>query len=247
MARFDGRVALVTGAGGAIGAATARLLAEEGAAVVCADLDLDASVETAASLVGTTTALELDVADPASCRQAVERVLEAHGRLDVLAHVAGVSGFGHSHELPTEVWERTVAVNLNGTFFMDQAALGPLLASKGAIVNMASAAGLRATPYHAAYNASKAGVVMLTRSLAVEYASQGLRVCCVCPGAVDTPFLASVAIPEDADPSLLGRGAAPSGQLVSADEVAAAIVYLASDDAGGVTGVALPVDGGATA
>jgi NAD(P)-dependent dehydrogenase (short-subunit alcohol dehydrogenase family) len=217
--------------------------------VACADLDLGAAEETAASLGGdhAASAVACDVADPDSCREAVAHAVEVHGRLDVLAHIAGVSGFGHSERLAPEVWERTVAVNLNGTFFIDQAALGPLLETRGAIVNMASAAGLRATAYHAAYNASKAGVVMLTRSLAVEFAARGLRVCCVCPGAVDTPFLAGVDIPEDADLGLLARGAAPSGQLVTADEVAAAIAYLASDDAGGVTGVALPVDGGATA
>jgi NAD(P)-dependent dehydrogenase (short-subunit alcohol dehydrogenase family) len=251
MGRFDGRVALVTGAGGAIGAATARLLSSEGAAVACADLRLGPAEETAASLGGdhAASAVAVDVADAESCREAVAHAVEVHGRLDVLAHIAGVSAFGHSEDLAPARWERTIAVNLNGTFFMDQAALPPLLATGGAIVNMASAAGLRAVGYHAAYNTSKAGVVMLTRSLAVEFAARGVRICCVCPGAVDTPFLAAVGedIPADADLGLLGRGAAPSGQVATAGQVAAAIAYLASDDAGGVTGVALPIDGGATA
>jgi NAD(P)-dependent dehydrogenase (short-subunit alcohol dehydrogenase family) len=252
MGRFEGQVALVTGAAGAIGSAVARTLADEGAAVVCADLDLHAAEDVVGTLPDgvAASAVACDVADPASCQEAVAHTLEVHGALDVLAHVAGISAFGHSEDLEPERWERTIAVNLNGTFFMDQAALGPMLdAGRGAIVNMASAAGLRATPYHAAYNASKAGVVMLTRTLAVELAKRGVRVNAVCPGAVDTPFLAEAGagIPPDADAALLGRGAAPSGQLVTAEQVAAAVAYLASDDAASVTGVALPLDGGATA
>ena len=135
---------------------------------------LGAAEETAASLGGdhAASAVVCDVADPIACREAVAHAVEVHGRLDVLAHVAGVAAFGHTAELAPEEWEHAIAVNLNGTFFMGQAALGPLLETRGAIVNMASAAGLRATPYNAAYYASKGGVVMLTRSLAVELATR---------------------------------------------------------------------------
>ena len=117
------------------------------------------------------------------------RPSSAHGSLDILANIAGVGCFKPTGALTLDEWNRTIAVNLTGTFLMCQHALEPLLASKGTIVNMASVAGLRATPYNAAYCASKGGVVMLTKALAVEFGRRGLRINCVCPSAVDTPFL----------------------------------------------------------
>ena len=229
MQRYAGRTALVTGASGGIGRATVARLADEGAHVVTADLD--------------GAEVRLDVTDLASCAAAVD----AAGDLDLLVNLAGVGAFSHTAALALEDWNRTLAVNLTGTFLMCQAAIEPLTARKGAIVNMASLAGLRATPYNAAYCASKGGVVMFTRSLAVELAKTGVRVNCVCPGSVDTDFLRNFEIPDDVDFSLLARAAAPNGKVATPDDVAAAIAYLGSADAAMVTGTSLVVDGGALA
>jgi NAD(P)-dependent dehydrogenase (short-subunit alcohol dehydrogenase family) len=233
MARLGGRVALVTGAAGGIGRATADAFTAENAVVVGGDLR-DA-------------ALTLDVTEPASCRAAVAATLDAHGHLDVLVNIAGTGGFQRTADVTPADWDRTLAVNLTGTFSMCQAALPALLERGGAVVNLASVAGLRATPYNAAYCVSKAGVVMLTKVLAVEYGTQGVRVNCICPTSVDTPFLDSFAIPEDADLQLFGRTGSVIHRKIRPDEVAAAAVYLASDDAAMITGTALVIDGGTLA
>ncbi|MGH9018810.1 MAG: SDR family NAD(P)-dependent oxidoreductase, partial [Acidimicrobiales bacterium] len=233
--RVDGRVALVSGAASGIGRAVAQRLAQEGAAVVGADL------------VVTAGGVECDVTDAASCAAAVAHALGAHGRLDIVANVAGIGASGAIADVTPEAWRRVIEVNLTGTFLMSQSALPALLDSKGVIVNMASVAGLRATPYNAAYCASKGGVIMLTKSMAIELAAAGIRVNAVCPAAVDTPFLRNFVLPEGADMTLLARARSPMGRIIDPAEVAAAVVYLASDDAATVSGTTLVIDGAATA
>jgi meso-butanediol dehydrogenase/(S,S)-butanediol dehydrogenase/diacetyl reductase len=173
--------------------------------------------------------------------------VERHGRLDILANVAGVGIARLIGELSFDEWRQVIDVNLTGTFLLSQAALPALLDSTGTIVNMASVAGLRATPYNAAYCASKGGVIMLTKSMAIELAKAGVRVNAVCPASVDTPFLRNFEIPEGADLSLFARAASPMGRLIAPAEVAAAVAYLASDDAATVSGTTLVIDGAATA
>ena len=234
-ARFDGKVALVSGAASGIGAAVAGRLSDEGAAVIGCDVQGGQEIEFC------------DVRDESSCAAVVARVLEEHGRLDVLANVAGIAIARAIGDLDPDEWRTVIDINLTGTFLLSQSALPALVESRGSIVNMASVAGLRATPYNAAYCASKGGVIMLTKSMAIELAKAGVRVNAVCPAAVDTPFLRGFEIPEGADLSLLARAASPMGRLIEPDEVAAAVAYLASDEATTVSGTTLVIDGAATA
>ena len=248
--RLTGRTALVTGAGGAIGRATSRLLAAEGAHLVCVDLDGNAAGVTAAGIVadgGNAIGLECDVTDADACARAIDAALGVRGRLDVLVNVAGIGGFAPTADVTLDEWNRTLAVNLTGTFLMCQRALPHLVESRGNIVNLASVAGVRAVPYNAAYCASKAGVVMLTKSIAVEYGRRGVRANCVCPSSVDTPFLDGFAFTDDMDMTLFARGSSVLAGAMDPHVVAEAIAYLASDAAVMITGTTLMLDGGATA
>jgi NAD(P)-dependent dehydrogenase (short-subunit alcohol dehydrogenase family) len=163
--------------------------------------------------------------------------------------VAGIPQFGRVDDIDDDEWARSLAVNLTGPFTVCRAALPHLRATRGCIVNVASIAGLEGQAYTAAYCASKGGLVLLTRALAVELAPDGVLVNCVCPAAVDTPLLAEVAprIPADADPRLLDRLQMLMPGLVTPGQVAAAVAYLASDEAAFVTGHALALDGGRSA
>jgi NAD(P)-dependent dehydrogenase (short-subunit alcohol dehydrogenase family) len=235
MGRFDGKVALVSGAASGIGRAVSLRLASEGATVVASDLSAPEG------------GIVCDVRDPPSCAAAVAFVLETHGHLDVLANVAGIGISKMIVDLTPQEWRDVIEVNLTGTFLLSQSAVPALLESRGVIVNMGSVAGLRATPYNAAYCASKGGVIMLTKSMAIELASAGVRVNAVCPASVDTPFLRNFRLPEGADMALLARSASPMGRLIDAAEVAGAVAYLASDDAATISGTTLVIDGAATA
>jgi len=235
MGRLDGRVALVSGAASGIGRAVAARLVQEGAVVEGCDL-----AESAGGLV-------CDVRDASACAATVATVLERHGRLDILANVAGIGISRLIGQLTPDEWRHVIDVNLTGTFLLSQSALPALVETKGTIVNMASVAGLRATPYNAAYCASKGGVIMLTKSMALELAQAGVRVNAVCPASVDTPFLRNFQLPEGADMTLLTRASSPMGRLIDPDEVAGAVAYLASADAATISGTTLVIDGAATA
>jgi NAD(P)-dependent dehydrogenase (short-subunit alcohol dehydrogenase family) len=235
VARLQGKVALVSGAARGIGAAVSERLTSEGVSVVGADL------------VGGPDGVVCDVREPESCAAAVDHVLVRHGRLDILVNVAGIGLARAIGAMTPSEWRDIIDVNLTGTFLLSQAALPALLVAQGAIVNMASVAGMRATPYNAAYCASKGGVIMLTKSMAIELAKAGVRVNAVCPASVDTAFLRGFQLPEGADLSLFARAASPMGRLIAPAEVAAAVAYLASDDAAIVSGTTLVIDGAATA
>jgi len=210
-------------------------LSEDGATVVGADIDdIDGGIH-------------CDVTDAASCAAAIAHVLESHSRLDILVNVAGIGSAAAITDVDPDMWRRIIEVNLTGTFLLSQAAVPALVESTGCIVNMGSVAGLRATPYNAAYCASKGGVVMLTKSMAIELAKSGVRVNVVCPASVDTPFLRNFQIPEGADLSLFARAASPMGRVIEPSEVASAVAYLASEDARTVSGTTLVIDGAATA
>jgi len=246
MRRFADRVALVTGAASGIGRATAMRLAQEGARVVCADVNKTGLAETVELIENDrewAIARRCDVSDPAAGAATVADAIAAFGSLDVLCNIAGVGAFQHTAAVSPDEWARVIAINLAGTFFMTQAALPHLPARRGAIVNMASSARLIGQAYCAAYCASKGGVVALTRALAVEFARQGLRVNCICPGGVDTAFTAGFAPPPGADIDLVRRLALVP-EKASPGDVAAAVAYLASDEARHINGAALSIDGG---
>jgi meso-butanediol dehydrogenase/(S,S)-butanediol dehydrogenase/diacetyl reductase len=233
MGRFDGRVAIVTGAASGIGRATAERLTAEGATVVAADITKAALPDD--GIAG-------DVSDPSFAALLVAQTVERHGRLDVLANVAGILRTANTHEHPLEVWDQVIAVNLTGTFLCCRAAIPELLKAGGNIVNVSSTAALAGHPWAAAYSASKGGVLALTRTIAVEYGKRGLRCNAVCPGSIDTPITKDFDFPEGADMKLVHRLMAldtPRGP----ETVAAAIAFLASDDAAHVNGEDVRVDG----
>lgn len=230
--RFEGRVVLVTGAASGIGAATAQLFRVEGATVVPVDLREGDGV------------IACDVSDRTRVREVVDDAVDRHGGLDVVVNVAGIVRLRHFLDVPAEEWERHLAVNVTGPFHVLQAAMPSLVEQRGNVVNVASIAGLRGQAYSAAYGASKAALVNLTKGLAVEYAGRGVRVNCVCPGTVLTPLVLGVAeqLPPDLDPVLMARINGVMPGVIDPTEVAEAIAYLASDAARSVTGEALTVD-----
>ncbi len=248
MHRFEGRTAVVTGAGSGLGRATAIRLAQEGAAVACLDLALDAAEQTAAAITeagGRARAYAVDVSDPVSVRDTVTAAAKDLGRPSVLVNCAGIGKFAHSHEMPFEDWSRIIGVNLTGSFLMAQAVLPHLLAGGGNIVNIASNAGLMGQPYSAAYCASKGGVIQLTRALADEYLQRGVRVNAVAPGGMKTPMQKTFLLPEGSDPNLIRKLMTPLGNA-KPEEVANLVAYVASDEARYMTGSIVSIDGGLT-
>lgn len=236
--RFAGKRALVTGAGSGIGAAIARRLAGEGAAVVLADLEPGPATVLARELGA--TAIHLDVRDE-------QQVAPAMADLDVLVNVAGIGSTTTAPETPLDVWEDVFAVNARGTFLCCKHAI-PAMAARGggSIVNISSVAALVGLKRRAAYCAAKGAVVALTRALAVDHVGEGIRVNAVCPGTVDSPWVRRLV--SEAGESLDDlRARQAMGRLGTPDEIAAAVAYLASDEAAFVTGTTLVVDGGLTA
>jgi meso-butanediol dehydrogenase/(S,S)-butanediol dehydrogenase/diacetyl reductase len=246
MNRFEGKAALVTGAASGIGRATAIRLASEGAGVACVDRAVDGAETTAKSIAaagGTALAVGCDVLELDQITAAVARTVEELGRLDVLCNIAGIGHFSKDEEETPERWHRVIGVNLTGTYFMSQAALPHLLATKGAIVNCASTAGTSAQPYSSAYSASKGGVMSLTQTMAITHGKQGVRVNCVAPGGVNTPITDQFPMTDDLDLTLFTR-IMPFDRFGEPEELAAAFAYLASADASYVNGIVLRVDGG---
>jgi NAD(P)-dependent dehydrogenase (short-subunit alcohol dehydrogenase family) len=248
--RFEGKVALVTGAASGIGKATAERLGAEGAAVACLDLNADDAEQTAAGINdsgGTATAHAVDVADEASVAAAVEAAAAAHGRPQVVCNIAGIGTFVHSHEAPVELWDRIIGVNLTGTYLVCRATIPLLLDGGGVIVNTASTAGIFGQPWSAAYCASKGGVVLLTKALATEYEDTDLRVNAVAPGGVETPILNDfLEVPEGGDGRKLRKMMTRKGYC-QPEEVAATFAYVASDEARYMNGSIVVIDGGITA
>lgn len=253
MARLEGRVAIITGGAGAIGSATARRMAADGATVVIADHEAAAAervAEDVRSSGGQAMALQVDVTSDDSVRSMTEAAIAAHGRIDVLFSCAGVLVSGNVVETSLDDWQRSLAVNLTGPFLVSRHVVPLMLAQgRGSIIHMSSTAGVVGEAAIAAYCASKGGVVMLARQMAVDYARQGIRVNVVCPGWIDTPFN---------DPAVERAGGrdviepfidlmVPMGRQGHPEEVADVVAFLASDDARLMTGAVVMVDAGLTA
>ncbi len=243
MGRLEGKVAVVTGAASGIGAATAKRFEAEGATTVRMDVTAGPGI------------VALDVRDEAAVANAFASAFASHGRIDILMNAAGVAGGGPVHSMESTEWDRVVDINLKGTFITNKCALALMLeqspndiGQRGSIVNVASIEGIEGTEGGSAYNASKGGVVILTKNLALDYGRRGIRANCICPGFIDTPMMSAVFDMEGmehvrksfVDAHALGRCGEPH-------EIAAAALFLASDDASFVTGSAMVVDGGYTA
>jgi NAD(P)-dependent dehydrogenase (short-subunit alcohol dehydrogenase family) len=252
MFRLAGKVALVTGAGSGIGAAIAATLASAGAQVFATDLDLSTAAATAARIReagGRAEAAALDVADEEACRSIADSVARDAGALDVLVNNAGIGHVGTLLTTGGADLDRLYRVNVRGVFNASQAFLRGMLERRtGSIINLASVGGVVGIRDRLAYCTTKFAVVGLTKSMALDHAAAGVRVNCICPGRVETPFVAA-RLREYSDPAAAHRQMSSSqsvGRMGRPDEIAAAALYLASDEAAFVTGSALMIDGGWT-
>ena len=251
--RLAGKVALITGGTSGMGRATAVLFAQEGARVAITGRNEARGREVVAEIEqagGTAIFIRSDVRFAEDCRRAVEETLQAFGRLDILFNNAGVLYANTVLDCTEEEWDLTLDTNLKGTYLMSKFALPAMIAQgSGVIINNASGWGLVGGDAAASYCASKGGVVLLTKAMAIDHARQGIRVNCICPGDVDTPML-----PEDAqrrgmkwEAYLASAANRPMGRIGRPEEIAKAVLFLASDDSAFVTGAVLAVDGGGTA
>ena len=247
--RVEGKVALVSGGARGIGAATAKILAQEGASVVIADVLEDDGRATEAQISesgGRATFMRLDVTNEENWTQVIEATVATYGRLDVLVNNAGISGRTTVQETLEETWDRVMAVNGKGVFLGTKLAISELRkAGGGSIINISSIYGIVGSETSTPYHASKGAVRIFTKAAAIQYASEGIRVNSVHPGFVDSPMTAAAhSIPEVHD---LRVGRTPLGRMGTPEDIAAGILYLASDESSFVTGSELVIDGGMTA
>ena len=251
MARLEGKRALITGAASGIGAACALRFAQAGAAVAGLDIQppADPAWKEATELAPTSHFATTDVSDESQVSEAFAAARAALGGIDVLVNAAGIAGGGPAHLVQEGDWDRVLDVNLKGTWLVSKHVLPAMLeGGDGSIVHVASVEGLEGFEGGSAYNVSKGGVVLLTRNMAMDYGRRGIRVNAVCPGFIETPLLESVL----GDPAMAKyrdriREAHQLGRLGKPEEIAQAALFLASDEASFVTGIAMPVDGGFTA
>ncbi len=247
--RAKEKVALVTGASSGIGAAIVRRLARDGYSILAAGRDA-ARTEAIARESPAIRPWVGDLADPAACGRLVADAIRHFGRLDLLVNNAGIYLPSRAEDTSDDAWQQTLAVNLSTPFYLARAALPRLRESRGAIVNIASNWGLHAGPSAAAYCASKGGLVLLTKALAVDHAAEGIRVNAVCPGDVVTPMLFRDAEARGIDRDAVMRESAAttrSGRPTTPEEVAALVAWLASDEAAQVNGTSILMDGGSAA
>ncbi len=248
--KLKNKVALITGGSLGLGKETAILFAKEGAKVVITgrtEKTLEKTVEEAKKEGLQLYHLVSDVAKEEDCKEAMDFVIKKYGRIDILFNNAGVLYTGTTHETPTEIWDKTFAVNARGTYLMSRYAIPHMLKQgKGCIVNNSSILGLKAVAGVAAYNATKGAVTQLTRSMALEYASKGIRVNAICPGTIVTPMVEGLfeQIGDKKSAEELFKSFHPVGRLGRPEEIAHAVLFLCDDNVEFMTGTMLSVDGG---
>ncbi len=257
MFRLDKKIAFVTGAGSGIGESIARLFAQQGAHVVLADIQEDAARRVADEIRearGSTRVQQLDVAEESQVKAAIKQTAAVEGRLDILVNNAGISHVGNILETSLQDWERIMRVNARGVFLCAREGLRQMLAQSpggGSIINMSSVAATIGIERRLPYCSSKGAVLALTRSIAIDFATQSIRCNAICPGTVQTPFVEGylarnfAGYEDEVRQQLHARQ--PVGRMGRPDEIAYAALYLASDEAAFVTGSALVIDGGWTA
>ena len=251
--KLRGKVALITGAGSGIGEEIAALFAAEGARVVAADVEAPAAERVAqriAAAGGAAAAVQVDVSRAAEVERVVESTVQRHGRIDVLCNNAGIGVAAVCHETSEADWDRTMAIDLKGVFLGCKYAIPHMLRQGGGVIcNTSSVAGQVGVLNRAAYCAAKAGVLGLTKSIAIDYAEHGIRCNALLPGTVDSPWIGKI-LSQQPDPAGERRrmeARQPIGRMGTPAEIARAALYLCSDDAGYVTGSGLVIDGGLTA
>jgi NAD(P)-dependent dehydrogenase (short-subunit alcohol dehydrogenase family) len=244
------KVALITGAGSGIGRAMAQVFSREGARVVVADYSAEGGAETVQLVKeagGEATFVHVDVTNATSVQEMVRQALATHGRVDILCNNAGVGSTQTVLDTSEEAWDRVFDVDVKGVFLCSKYMLPHMIeAGGGVVLNTASVAGLVGLPNRAAYCAAKGAVITLTKAMAIDHVGQNIRVNCICPGTVDTPWVANL-MNQSADPAatraaLVARF--PMNRLAEAEEIAMAALYLVSDEAAYVTGTPLIIDGG---
>jgi NAD(P)-dependent dehydrogenase (short-subunit alcohol dehydrogenase family) len=251
--KLEGRAAIVTGAASGLGAEMARTFVREGAAVVVADFNADGGAAIAHELErsgGSAIFVETDVSRPADCERMVARTVESFGKLDILVNNAGIGGIGALVDLSEEAWDVVMDINLKGVFLGTKFAWPALLDNGGGVIlNTASVAGLFAAPGFAPYGVAKAGVVQLTKIAALEGAPHNIRVNALCPVWVPTPMVEAglLMTPDPVAARQMMIDSVPLGRMGCTHDVAGAALFLASDEASFLTGLALPIDGGSSA
>ena len=250
--RYVGKVAAITGVASGMGRCIALRLASEGATVFGMDINAEGLDEVAAEVAdtasggGTITTRVTDIAEPAQCHAAITECVTQHGRLDVLGNIAAISWMKNTVDVTTDEWRKMFAINVDGTFFMCQAALPHILASEGNIINIASNAAFMGSAYLVPYSATKGAVVQITRALATEFVKEPVRINAIAPGGTDTPMNRDYQLAENTDYKLLKRSMS-FRPLDNPEHIAALFAFLASDEAANIHGAIINADSGMTA